>query len=108
MSRHYFDEKMDSLYQAGKPVTQPCKCFIGDSNDLSKQYWVDAGCEHCNGTGRVPHEGEPEIEVHWTDGGLFPQTRGWHWRRVGDEWSSERGPSDTEPEVRAAAREALK
>lgn len=89
-----------SVTRDGKIVTRACPvCSTGFKDKRL--------CPLCDGRARVPHDGEREIEVHYTDGGLFPQTRGWHWRRVGDEWSSERGPSDSKAEAVAAARDAL-
>lgn len=61
----------------------------------------------CNGTGRIlMPDARPEIEVSYDSGGMYPQTRGYYWKRVGD--SKDNGdPFDTKAEALAAARKAL-
>ncbi len=78
-----------------------CPCH---GNKLTSHMGQDCRCV----AGRLPANPDAElvIEIHWTDGGLFPQTRGWHWRRVGESWS-DRDPSDSETECKKAARKAL-
>lgn len=109
MSHHYSDEEMDALYQAGEPITRACRECGGKgivsraaSYDYDGVAW--ARCSNCQ-AGRVPHEGEPEIEV---------------WKGTSGKWHAElhKTPKgytgsvclhgDTQPLALAAAREALK
>ncbi len=106
----------------GQIVTRDCACVSGqipgcipaqgdhgDKKNVCSEDWIE--CDDCKATGRVPHEGEPEIEVE--PFGITPVVvRRWSWRKniryAYQDWMAGWSKGyDTEAEAVAAARAAL-